>query len=408
MLFLWKVTCTDPTGLNFVQYFRGSKAQVQQRLATRGWRIREMEKESSWKLISAKFSKKLTNASRVPTKSLVTFYRQLSNMQSNGVSITRALEICAYSSESTVFRNVCRSIAEKLESGEDLASAMAAYPNIFDRMAATTIRASMVGGYLDKALLSLANSALLTYEINKKLNGASIYPMGVLSVAIFAVLIFAFKVIPNFVPLYDAIGADLPLPTQSLLWLSEFLKRFPFLAVIIACAPTYVFIKKKEIFSKTFFQYLFHKLPIVRPVVRAVYLARFLRMISQLTEANIPFPTQMVMLEESSTVTIYRDVWKAVKEDIEQGEGLSESLHKHRKILTVFVTGNIYSGEKSGTVAETTDFIADFYEDEVKDHLKNLNSIIEPFLIIILAGLVGWLLFAMFLPLFDVSKLMAG
>jgi type IV pilus assembly protein PilC len=289
-----------------------------------------------------------------------------------------------------------------------LASAMASYPNIFDRMAATTIRAAMVGGYLGEALMSLAHSAKLTYEINKKLNGASIYPMGVLSVAIFAILIFAFKVIPNFVPLYSAIGSGLPLPTQSLMWLSDFLKAYPWMALVMAFMPTYIFIKKKIIFSHIFFQYLFHKLPIIRPVVRAIYLARYLRMISQLTQANIPFPTQMIMLEEASTVKIYADVWRAVKEDIEQGEGLSESLHKHRQILTVFVTGNIYAGEKSGTVAETTNFIADFFEEEVQEHMKNLNAIIEPFLIIMLAGLVGWLLFAMFLPLFDVSKLMAG
>lgn len=406
MLNVWRLTCQDPSGLVFTYYsWSPSRAKAEREVTAKGWRVRMAERENVFTNLVKQMRGELTYSARVKIKPLIGFYKQFSNMLTNDVPVPTCLKTTADSTDSKMLKKVIVHITNNVEGGEDLASAMARFPNIFDRMSATILRAAQMGGYLQAALESLAKSAKLTYEVNKKLNSAMIYPTAVLFVAMVAILIFAFKVIPNFEPLYKTVSLGLPFPTKVLLMVSKVLTQYPFLAAPMLLAPVWLFLKKREIAVKPWVQTLFHKMPGIRDVTRNIYLARYSRMMSQLTAASIPFPTQMLLMREASSVHIYRNAFAQIEKDLSEGSGLTESLERQKLVFGAFFVGMLRSGEVGGTIEENLKHVAEFYEDEIIDQLKNINSIIEPILIIFLGLVIGFMLFAMFLPLFDIAQL---
>lgn len=404
----WKVNCSDQTGLIFVLYLRArQKHELETIIRAKGWVFHSAVAEP---LVKGFFKSRteVTYATTVNIKYLISFYRQMANMYRNSVPLAHAIRIAHDSTESASLKLICRKLEEDLQGGADLASSVAKFPNVFDRKAAITLRAAQQGGYLDKAFTNLAKDAELSSDINKKLNGAMIYPTAIVLVAIAAIVIFAFKVIPNFKPLYEAIGFELPFPTRVMLGLSTVLTKFPIIAVIAIGIPVYVFVRKREIFTQPRWQTLFTKLPLIKNLTVFLYLSRYARMISQLTDAAIGYPAQVTMLKESSLVPAFRSAWEQIGVDIGQGVGFTDALEKHIKLLTPLFVGNIRVGEHSGTISESAAFVADYYEEEVRNYVKNMNAIVEPFLIVFIGFIVGFLLFAMFLPLFDITRLVKG
>lgn len=401
----WRVTCEDATGLTFVEILSATtRAELEQVAIEREWRIisavrNKFEPKRAVKLAISGI------VDRVTTKNLVAFYRQLSNMYKNHVPLLDAMIICSTSTSSAGLKNVLREVTEDLGRGMDLASAFAKHPGVFDRLSCCSLRAANTGGYLDQALMTLANDAETKNDINRKLNGALIYPASVCIMAVIAIIVFGYKVMPAFKPLYSQSGIALPLPTTVLLKISDFLVAYPWTIPFFIAIPIYIFLRKNKIFTTPFFQTIFLKLPLIKELALNIYLSKYLRMIAQLTKANIPYPIQLTLLREASSVPVFKDAWRKIRLDVERGAGFTAALSKYEAILTPFTVGNLKAGEKSGQVAETAEYLAEFYEVEVKDYIKNINAIIEPILILGLGSVIAFLMFAMFLPIFDLAKL---
>jgi type IV pilus assembly protein PilC len=401
----YRITCEDATGLVFTTYINAfSEHEIRAYVTHKEWKVKDVQKMGRFYHIQKVIKGDFSGFRTVNSRALVSFYKQLAAMYKNNVPMTEALAICAESTESKAFRKMLMEVKEDLERGNDFASCLAKHSKAFDRTACTAIKAADTGGYLDKALYSQAESAAMSDEMNRKINGAMIYPTMVGMLGMVAIFFFSYKILPNFQPLFASSGVALPAPTLIMLEISEILKKAPWLMPIGLAMPIYIFFKKKQIFSTPFMQSLMVRTPIIKKLIIAIYMARFMRMIAQLTEASIPYNIQALMLREASNVDVYQGLWGKVKRLLDRGVAFNDALQSCGNVLPPMVFGNLKAGEKAGQVEEIANFVADYYEADVKERLKNINTIIEPVLIIMLGFVVCFILLAMFLPLFDLTK----
>lgn len=407
---LYKLTCKDKADLTFIHYtwsFRSEANVIEKIVRKYGWEVLDIEVCSLFSFLIGRFFGTSGSATTVSIESLILFYRQFAMMQKNGVNLKVSLELCAESSSDKRMRYVCECILRDVKNGKPLAEATAAFPFVFDRMSSAMINAGIKSNSLGDTLSGLAASSELAYELDKKLNNASIYPMIALTISAVVLVIFSFFVIPKFMPLYSAIPGGMPFVTSLLVDLSNFMTGHPWVMLIILGIPIVVFKKKRDIARSKLVQRLFHSLPGIRVLTKNVYMSRYLHMLGQLSDAGLPILQQIRILEEASNVKMYKDAWHSVGEGIENGISLSDSLAANSHVLPAMVIGNIKAAEASGDVARAANFLADFYTREVRLGVANVQVLIEPIFIVIIASFVGFLLFCMFMPLFDITKLIA-
>ena len=228
-----------------------------------------------------------------------------------------------------------------------------------------------------------------------------------LTIAAVVLVIFSYYVIPKFMPLYSAIPGGMPFVTSALVAMSNFMTGHPWIMLLILAIPVMVFKKKRDIARSKFMQLLFHRIPGIRSLTRNIYMSRYLRMLGQLSDAGLPVLQQIRILEEASSVKMYKDAWNSVGESIENGISLSEAFAANSDVLPPMVIGNIRAAEAAGDVARAANFLADFYTREVRLGVANVQVFIEPIFIVTIATFIGFLLFGMFMPLFDITKIIA-
>lgn len=401
------LTCRDKANLVFIHHHWSlkSEAEVIDVIASKhGWEVLDVTVVSTFTFIRRRLFGAVSSATTVPISALISFYRQFAMMQENHVNLNVSLDLCAKSADNKKMAGVCEAILSDIRNGRPMADAFASFPLIFDRMSAAMINAGIKSTSLAPTLTGLAASSELSYEMDKKLNNAAIYPMITMTIAIVVLIIFSYFVIPKFMPIYNAIPGGLPLPTKGLVALSGFMTNNPWIVVLLVAIPIVFFKKKRDIARSTFMQNLFHKLPGIGKLTKSVYMAKYLRMLGQLSEADLPMLQQIRILEEASAVRMYRDAWRAIAEDIENGNNLSDAFDRQSHVLPPMVIGNIRAAEKSGEVAKAANFLADFYTREVRLGIANIQVLIEPIFVVLISGFVGFLLFGMFLPLFDITK----
>lgn len=405
---IYKLTCKDRADMVFIHHvwsLRNESAVIADLEKKYGWQVLDIESQHLWPFLWAKTFGRVGSATSVPIEALILFYRQFAMMQKNNVNLKTALGLCASSAENKSMKAVCESVLDAVQNGKPLAEALASFPFIFDRMSIAMINAGIKSNNLGDTLIGLAESTELSYEMNKKLNNASIYPMITLFIAAVVLVVFSYFVIPKFLPLYNAIPGGMPAVTRLLVSISEFMTSQPWSVMVVILVPLVIFKKKRDIARSVFMQNLFHKLPGIRILTRNIYMSHYLRMLAQLSDAGLPLLQRIRILEEAAQVKIYKDTWYQVGEEISNGTQLSDALAQHGDILPAMVVGNIRAAEVSGEVPRTAAFLADFYAREVRHGVSNIQVLIEPFFVLLVAGFVGFLLFGMFLPLFDITKL---
>jgi len=406
---LYKLTCKDRADMVFIHHvwsLKDESAVITALEKKYGWQVLDLESQHLLPFLWSKTFGKVGSATTVPIEALILFYRQFAMMQKNNVNLKTSLGLCALSADNKSMKSVCEAILDAVQNGKPLAEALAAFPYIFDRMSIAMINAGIKSNSLGDTLLGLAESTELSYEMNKKLNNASIYPMITLFIAAIVLVVFSYFVIPKFLPLYNAIPGGMPAVTRMLVSVSEFMTSQPWSVVLVILVPLVIFKKKRDIARSVFMQNLFHRLPGIKVLTRNIYMSHYLGMLAQLSDAGLPILQRIRILEEASQVKMYKDMWFQVGEEISNGgANLSEALAQHSDVLPAMVVGNIRAAEVSGEVPRTAAFLADFYTREVRHGVANIQVLIEPFFVLLVAGFVGFLLFGMFLPLFDITKL---
>src|SRR5213592_972892 len=339
-------------------------------------------------------------------KNLAVFTRQFSVMIDGGLPLVQCLDILGSQEEDKNFAAVILQTRSNVESGQSLADAMRKHPKTFDNLYTNMVAAGESGGILDTILKRLATYIEKAVKLTGQVKSAMIYPIAVIVIAGGVVGVILWKVIPTFAALFSGLGADLPLPTRVVIALSNNLvKFFPFLFIgagLIAYAfrTYYATDAGRRVVDATML-----KAPVLGNILRKIAVARFCRTLSTLISSGVPILDGLEITAKTSGNSIIEDAVMVTRTSIERGETISAPL-KETKVFPAMVTQMISVGEATGALDTMLAKIADFYEEEVDTAVAGLLTLLEPIMIALLGGVVGGIVIAMYMPIFDlISKL---
>ena len=343
---------------------------------------------------------------KVSAKNLAVFTRQFSVMIDAGLPLVQCLDILGSQEEDKNFAEVILQTRTDVESGASLADAMRKHPKTFDPLFTNMVAAGEAGGILDTILKRLATYIEKAVKLQGQVKSAMIYPVAVIVIAGAVVGLILWKVIPTFASLFAGLGATLPMPTRVVIALSDNLVRFfPFMFVgggaIMYSFKTYYATSN----GRRTIDAISLKLPILGNILRKIAVARFCRTLSTLIASGVPILDGLEITARTAGNAIVEDAVMATRKSIERGETISAPL-KETKVFPPMVTQMIGVGEATGALDTMLAKIADFYEEEVDTAVAGLLTLLEPVMIAILGVVVGGIVIAMYLPIFDlISKL---
>jgi type IV pilus assembly protein PilC len=343
---------------------------------------------------------------RVPAKNLAIFTRQFSVMVDAGLPLVQCLELLAKEEPDKRLAAAIEAVRIDLEGGASLADAMAKRPYAFDSLFTNMIAAGEAGGILDVILQRLSAFIEKQAKLISQVRSAMIYPVAVLSIAAIVVTVIMVKVVPTFTSLFEGLGADLPLATLVVIWISKkMIVALPF-AVVGAFGGAYLFRRYYATPSGRFrVDATLLKMPLLGKIFRKVAVARFCRTLSTLMSSGVPILDGLDITAKTSGNAIVEQAIKQVRAKIERGETIAAPL-KASGVFPPMVAQMIGAGESTGALDTMLAKIAEFYEDEVDVAVAGLLTVLEPLLICVLGVIVGAIVIAMYLPLFDlISKL---
>jgi type IV pilus assembly protein PilC len=343
---------------------------------------------------------------KVAAKNLAIFTRQFSVMIDAGLPLVQCLDILGNQEEDKNFAAVILQTRSDVEAGASLADAMRKHPKTFDPLFTNMIAAGEAGGILDTILKRLSTYIEKAVKLAGQVKSAMIYPIAVIVIAGGVVGVILWKVIPTFAQLFSGLGAELPLPTRVVIFMSDNLVRyFPFL-LVGAGAAGYGF---KSYYAtengRHVVDSLSLKAPVLGNIMRKIAVARFCRTLSTLIASGVPILDGLEITAKTSGNAIVEDAIMVTRKSIERGETISVPL-KDTAVFPPMVTQMIGVGEATGALDTMLAKIADFYEEEVDTAVAGLLTLLEPIMIAILGIVVGGIVIAMYLPIFDlISKL---
>ena len=351
------------------------------------------------------FWKKNAFGTGVSPKDKVLFTRQLSTLVKAGLPITQALDTAIEQVGSASFKSTLRKVATSVEGGVSLADSFAQFPRLFDHIYISLVSAGETSGTLDETLVRLADQQEKQQQIIRKVRGALIYPIIVLVVIVGVVIFMVTTVLPQVGNLYKELGRNLPFITASLLGVSNFLLRFWYVFLLLLIAVIFgIRAYAKTPKGEKAFDRLKLNLPVVSPLLRRVYAARFTRTLSSLVNSGVPLLEAMDIAGEAVDNLVIYDIVTKGAEQVRSGAALSDALSGHNEIPKL-VPQMIAVGEQAGALGTMLKKVADYYEDEVDQTVKNLSGIIEPVMIVFLGIIVIFIVVAVLFPIYNLVTL---
>jgi type IV pilus assembly protein PilC len=350
--------------------------------------------------------KKGKTGKKVKAKNLAVFTRQFSVMIDAGLPLVQCLDILGSQEEDKNFAEVILQTRTSVESGASLADAMRKHPKTFDPLFTNMVAAGESGGILDTILKRLATYIEKAVKLTGQVKSAMIYPIAVITIAILVVAVILWKVIPTFAQLFSGLGAELPLPTRVVIWMSNSLVTyFPILlgSVLAAAWGFRTYYRTNN--GRHVIDGVMLKLPVLGIIMRKIAVARFCRTLATLISSGVPILDGLEITAKTAGNIIIEDAIMSTRTSIEHGETIAAPL-KETAVFPPMVVQMIGVGEATGALDTMLAKIADFYEEEVDTAVAGLLTLLEPIMIAILGVVVGGIVIAMYLPIFDlISKL---
>lgn len=340
----------------------------------------------------------------VKTKTLVVFTRQLSTMIDAGLPLVQCLDILGSQEPDRDFQQVIFGVKAQVEQGSTLADALKKYPKVFDTLFVSLVAAGEIGGILDTILTRLAQYVEKSMKLKQKVSSALKYPTFVLVAAGGIMVVMLWKVIPSFAGMFQSVGnRELPFLTQLVVDMSNnFLDNLPWiiLAGIILTVAFVMF--KRSPFGERFLDMLLLKIPVIGTLVRKAAIARFTRTLGTLVSSGVPILDGLEVVARSSGNKVIEEGVMYTRAKVAEGKNIAGPLDE-TKIFPKMVVQMIGVGEQTGAMDVMLTKIADFYDDEVDASVDALTSLIEPMMMILIGGMVGFVLIAMYLPIFGMA-----
>jgi type IV pilus assembly protein PilC len=356
--------------------------------------------------IQEKLSRKgKTAGGKVALQDLVVFTRQLATMIDAGLAMVQSLQALAEQSPNKVMKDVIRDVCSRVESGDSFSEALSKHPKVFSKLYVAMVSAGEKGGLLAEILARLATYLENAARLRRKVKSAMMYPTVVTVVAILITMFLLVKVIPVFGEIYSGFGAKLPAPTQFMIGLSEIVKSYILLIVIVGAAAVYGwfhFIKTKT--GRAFWDAYRIRMPIFGGVAHKICLARFTRTLASLIRSGVPILEVLHIVSQTVGNVVMEKAVRTASVDIERGESMAAALSKH-PVFPSMIIRMITAGEQTGKVDSMLERISDFLDEEIETTLSGLTSMIEPILIVFLGVVIGSMVVCMFLPIFKLSEI---
>ncbi len=354
------------------------------------------------KIDEAAVAKKKKSGGKIKMRDIVIFTRQFSTMINAGLPLVQALDILAKQSENPALKDVTHAVVFDVESGHTVADALGKHPKAFTELYVNMVAAGEAGGILDTILMRLATFMEKNDALVRKVKGAMIYPGVISSVAFIAISVLLIFVIPVFEKMFASVGLPLPLPTRVVIEMSKFLRGIGGVVTVAAVVGGVMFLKKYYATNdgKLMIDKLMLKAPVLGDVLRKSAVSRFTRTLGTLIGSGVSILDGLEITAKTAGNRVISDAIMESRTSIAGGETISAPLQKSN-VFPPMVISMIAVGEQTGGLDEMLSKIADFYDEEVDAAVSNLLSLMEPVMIVFLGVVVGGMVVAMYLPIFD-------
>ena len=349
------------------------------------------------------------NVGAIPQKLLTQFTRQLSTLIDAGLPILRSLRILEQQQKPGPMRMAIRMVAEDVESGVTLSDAMARHDKAFNALYTNMIRAGELGGVLDVILGRLANFMESSQSLKRKVRGAMIYPIAVISFAVLIVTGLMMWVIPAFEKIFREMGRELPGMTQNLINMSNWMRRVGWMVVLLSPVGIVLGLRLARMSptGRLILDRFKLAIPVIGRVVSKTGVERFCRTLGTLLSAGVPILEALNITRETAGNEVFSRALAKVRDGIREGESFADPLRQSR-IVEPMVVNMIDVGEETGELDKMLEKVADTYAEEVGVLVSSMISLLEPLMVITLGGIVGYIVVALFLPMIHMLKAMQG
>lgn len=370
-------------------------------LHNKGLMPTELKEKSAKSLMSMN----LGSFSKVKLQDKILFVQNLSIIMRAGIPLTKGLKILSVQTKNPKFKEALIDIHKEVESGKSFSEALQKYPKIFENIFVSMVKVGEVSGNLDKNLEYLGVQLQREHDLVSKTKGAMIYP-SVIVVTIFLVgIAMSIFVLPNLISVFEQSNIQLPLATRIIVAFTHFMSNHTLLALTLifgTVGGAWAILRTKA--GTVAFDKALLRAPIFGEIDKKINIARFSRIMSSMLKSGTPILEGLQICGSSMGNSQYNDALALIAADVKVGKTMSESMEKHPRLFSYLVTQMIGVGEEAGNVDTILGELAEHYEAEVDETMRNLSSIIEPVLLLVIGGVVGVLAVALISPIYNLTQ----
>lgn len=346
-------------------------------------------------------------SSKITTKDIGVFFRQLATMMSSGIPLVQSFEIVGNGSENAAMKELILNIKTDIEGGGTMAEAFRRHPKYFDELSCNLIAAGEQAGILEGMLGKIAHYKEKTEAIKAKVKKAMTYPIAILVIALSISMALLIFVIPQFQEIFAGFGAELPAITLAVIALSEVIQAWWWVIIGGLAGLVYVikFLNRTSPPAAYAMEQILLKIPIIGEILNKSGIARFSRTLATMFAAGVPLVEAMESVAGSVGLIHYKRAVMRMREEVSSGTSLTDSMI-HAAVFPTMVVQMTSIGEESGALDSMLNKVADFYEEEVGNMVDALSSLMEPMIMVVLGGIVGTIIMAMYMPIFQMGAAM--
>lgn len=351
------------------------------------------------------FSAQLTIFGRVSLSEKIMFTNNISGMLSAGLSLNRALSVLEKQSTNPVLKNILHELGENINKGNTLSEGMKKFPKVFSGIFVPMVHAGEESGGLPKTLTEVGISLKKSYDLNKKIKGAMTYPAIILCAMLIIGIFMMIYVVPTLTKTFKELGSELPASTKFIIWISDSISQhiLLFLLILVSVVVGFIFLFKIKLVRRYFDRIILY-IPVISKIVKEVNTARTARTLSSLLLSGVNISSSLAITEEVLQNVHYKELIHKSISSVEKGAVLSANFKDNTFLYPVMMGEMIEVGEETGNLSKMLLDIANFYETEVDNKTKDLSTIIEPVLMLLIGGAVGFFAVSMIKPMYTVME----
>lgn len=341
----------------------------------------------------------------VPLREKINFTKNLAGMLEAGLALSRALDVISKQTKNKKFKEVIEILVTTISQGGTLSDGMEKSPNVFPKLAVSMTRAGEESGSLAPALKEIGENMKKSYALTKKIKSAMMYPAVIMSAIFLVGVLMLIYVVPTLTATFASVGAELPSSTQFIIWISDTVKNntlLLFLGIFTIVAGVFFLFKNKK--TQKYMNFLVLRLPVIGTIAKEINTARTARTLSSLLKAGVSMSRALAITQDVLTNYYYKQIIVESISSIEKGETLSSVFKSYTKLYPIMMSEMIEVGEETGKMSDMLLDVALFYEEEVDTKTKDLSTIVEPVLMIIIGVAVGFFAVSMLTPMYSLLE----